>query len=171
MPITHRELVDLYGESGVLTADRGDLAALGIPSSSAAVLETVGLPFAVDNLFVALPAIKLDLLGVDPRYCRIGRGWYESTEMCIDTHDGRVVALTVEPGEPPSAPVFVNQTAALFVEFLYRSGLLIRAIDTLSPDETVDIATSTKQYLRELEPAAVADYAWWSAIVDEMTMI
>jgi hypothetical protein len=166
MTLSHEEIINRWGESGVvrLTPARAD--ALGIVEPVREALTHLGVPREIGYLFVADEQPQWVSGGGCPeRHLRFGWGWYGESAICVEAGSGLVVAVT---GGPPGAVEHgpVNRAVAEFVEFLYHIDRFWLSAE--QRDAVTDYTPLAR--LRGLDPSALGQGYWWTNIIDEMKM-
>jgi hypothetical protein len=104
---------------------------------------------------------------LDPAMLCIGRAWHDVSEVCVDPVNGSVWALDFHEGQV--IRTFMNSSADKFHYFLDGVTRQYERYDAASYTAT---AIELVEELSRLDPFAVADGSWWTAILEEMiTMV
>lgn len=174
--IAHGQLIDEFGESGVVTMDPKDAQKVGISDLDSLILSHVGLPRHVGAVFTAdvtgNPSLfsvqKFQAAGQDSKALFIG-GPRDDPDMryFLDVSEGFVV-LFANGDTGPQAEI-VNSDLSCFLEFIYRMGMRNNAPRSADESqgraETEELAAA----LMECDPYAFRrSDTWWSMVIDQL---
>lgn len=169
-PVTHEDMVRLFGSLRVVTYPGDAVRALGVSAVASRTLIQVGLPNAVGTLFTSASLEPCVVPGVGDGI-RFGEGWYDEFAMCVVPTE-EVYATHLPSGETTR----VNTDLARFAGFLYRAGLVSDRWDEaeageLPKEEYLRLVHQCQAELHEVDAEALEDGWWWTGIVGEFTMI
>lgn len=173
--VTHEEMVEAFGDEGLLLMDVAQCRDKGLSDADARILSEVGLPVRADLAFTTFVADEprvgslvvfrtgqgdVDVLTLGGTSGDTGMRYF------LDLRDG-VVGLLSMDGEPRAEKV--NSSLGTFVEFLHRLRLRQRALNGAPPEAGQRHTEELWLALRELDPAAFTDAeAWWSMVMDTL---
>jgi hypothetical protein len=134
-------------------------------------LGDVGVPVEAGFLFSAAE-LKEGRLGQQGKAVVFGLGWNTQYDLCVACADGTVHASHRAVPEI----TFVNTDALRFIEFLLHMTTMRQRWDqaadgSVAPPEYLNALDRTLVTLRELDPGAMANGAWWNGIVDDFRLI
>jgi len=164
VPVTHEDLVAVWGEDNVTRVPNADLEGLGLSREARHVLAEVGLPETEGVYFTrAKPELITGAESVG-RYCRIGSS--STNEIGVVADSGIVLSIS-----PPGTYIvgFINSNLECFVEFLYRTTKARRSFAGLGDDEIDAIIEDLEPKLRALDPDAFGNpNHWWSLVFEQL---
>ncbi|TDC97568.1 hypothetical protein E1292_36740 [Nonomuraea deserti] len=173
--VTHEEMVEAFGDDGLLLMDAGQCAEMGLSEADAHVLCQVGLPVRADHAFTtavsdeprtgSLVVFKTGSGEVDVLILG-GTPGGAGTRYFLDIRSGVVGLLSLD-GEPQAERI--NSSPATFVEFLRRLRLRQQALNGAPEDAGPRCTEELWLSLKELDPDAFRDAeAWWSMVMDDL---
>ncbi|GAA3250429.1 SUKH-4 family immunity protein [Nonomuraea helvata] len=173
--VTHEEMVEAFGDEGLLLMDAERCREQGLSEADVRILSEVGLPVRADLAFTTFIAAepRVGSLVVfrtghgDVNVLTLGGTSGDSgMRYFLDIRNG-VVGLLSMDDEPQAEKV--NSSLEHFVEFLYRLRLRQQALN----GESLEVGQSYTQdlwlSLKELDPDAFSEAeAWWSMVMDTL---
>jgi hypothetical protein len=171
MTITRAETDDAWRDAGTIQFTESDLAEAPLPETSKRTLVAFSLPSAVDMIFSAISLARVDLPGRGA-VTIFGSGWND--EYLLYVLPGSATVRAYHPHVEEDA--YVNAGLEEFVEFLARTAVLYRLYreadgGQISKEQYLNAVSETRSKLTEADRKALTDDGWWSAIIDEATMI
>ncbi|MFI0467242.1 SUKH-4 family immunity protein [Saccharopolyspora sp. 5N102] len=172
--ITHEDMVEAFGDEGLLLMDEEQARGRGFSDADAEILCQVGLPVRADQVFTTFLADE-PRTG-SPVVFKTGNGDVEvfilggtsgdaGMRYILDIGSGVVGLLSLD-GQAQAEKV--NSSLANFVEFLHRIRLRQQALNG-DPDAGQDYTEKLWQSLKELDPDAFGSAeAWWSMVLEHL---
>ncbi|MFI7641551.1 SUKH-4 family immunity protein [Nonomuraea sp. NPDC049400] len=173
--VTHEEMVEAFGDEGLLLMDAERCREKGLSEADTRILSEVGLPVRADLAFttfiVAEPRVgslvvfrtgngEVNVLTLGGTSGDTGMRYF------LDIQNGVVGLLSMD--ENPQAEK-VNSSLESFVEFLYRLRLRQQALNGESLEAGQSYTQELWLSLKELDPDAFRDAeAWWSMVMDTL---
>ncbi|MFI6741582.1 SUKH-4 family immunity protein [Nonomuraea sp. NPDC050451] len=173
--VTHEEMVEAFGDEGLLLMDVEQCREKGLSEEDVRILSEVGLPVRADQAFTTFIAdeprvgslVVFRTPGGDLNVLTLGGTSGDSgMRYFLDIRSGVVGLLSMD--ETPQAEK-VNSSLANFVEFLYRLRLRQQALNGESQEAGKEYTEKLWLSLKELDPVAFDDAeAWWSMVMDTL---
>ncbi|WP_255954933.1 suppressor of fused domain protein [Streptomyces odontomachi] len=180
---THAELVQVFGEDGVITLDRSDVASHGVRSADADVLCSVGIPVTADIFFTmkvdgpyeAFTVFEAETQDRPARFLVLGQGskgdeiaHADQIRYAVELESGNVFMLALEDGELTSHVDTINTTLESFVEVLYRIELRRQELAGSSVEEARPYTEKLIAELTSRDERALAPDAFWGGVFETL---
>ncbi|MEQ4722331.1 suppressor of fused domain protein [Nonomuraea sp. B19D2] len=172
---THSELVQVFGEDGVITLDRAGVESHGVRPGDVEVLCSVGIPVTgdvfftmrVDGPYDAFTMLNAETQDRPARFLILGKAVTdEQIRYAVELESGNVFILGLENGEPNGYIETINTTLDAFVEFLYRIQLRRTELAGASAEEARPYAEKLIAELKSLDERALAPGTLWGGVFE-----
>ncbi|MBA9002382.1 suppressor of fused domain protein [Thermomonospora cellulosilytica] len=174
---THSQLVQVFGEEGVITLDRADVEPHGVRPEDVEVLCSVGIPVTADIFFTmqadgpyeALTLLEAETQDRPARLLILGQGCTDDRiRYAMELESGNVLLLGMEDGEPDGHAETINTTLDAFVEFLYRIELRRIELAGASAEEARPYTEKLIAELKALDERALDPDTLWGGVFEAL---
>ncbi|WP_406306456.1 SUKH-4 family immunity protein [Streptomyces sp. NBC_00885] len=170
---TREELINTFGESNVVTADRQVDSSVKFSPQDSEILFAVGLPARVPGVFQLATKETPQAFTIIPvqsgesrlNLLCIGAPNYETgLRYCLDLEHGFTLLVDLEDGEVE----VVNESLPKFLEFLFRVERFTFFKANSTKQQAKEHLHLLRDYLKLLDSHALHDpTGWWSMIFDQ----
>ncbi|MGI5470430.1 SUKH-4 family immunity protein [Streptomyces sp. CA-132043] len=173
---SHRDLVELFGETNVTTWSYSELRKIGLAPGSAHALSDVGLPQNTANVFTtqvegapSMFSVHEFQLGDEPVKILILGGPPGDQQMryFLDVNDGVIGLFNLAEGRRQVE--VINSTIHEFITFLHLYGDYSNKSSMATPGERRELTRRLSGRLKEQDSFAFDQPdSWWSVAIEQL---